>query len=106
MTIKNRDIDDFVVNRFWHNYLSTLDENGVPVGSRAWYREHVEMYMASNEYDRLATHNPQMISRYLIEKGRNQNLKEWQFRQISDALRLLFCGLIQLLGCVKMMVHD
>ena len=36
-----------------------------------------------------------MVGRHLIAKGRNTSLEEWQFRQIADALRLLFCDLIR-----------
>ena len=95
MKVGHTDIDQHAVDRFWHNYLSILDNNTIPLRSRACYRKHVEMYIAAHGNKRLAAHTPQIIGDYLIAKGKNQSLKEWQFRQIADALRPLFCEMIR-----------
>lgn len=52
-------------------------------------------YIDAHKDVRLANHLPENVGRYLNAKGRLTVMKEWQFRQIADALRLLFCELIQ-----------
>ena len=34
------------------------------------------------------------MERYLKEKGRSEELTDWQFRQMVDALRILFTGVV------------
>ncbi len=55
----------------------------------------MELYIAANEDMRLGDQPAENVDRYLNAKGRQPGLKEWQFRQIADALRLLFCDLVQ-----------
>lgn len=83
------------VVRFWRNYLTILNNFSVPKGSRLWYRKHVENYIAAHPGLRLQHHLPSHVDNYLAAKGRIGDLQEWRFRQIVDALRLLFCELIQ-----------
>ncbi len=83
------------IENFWDNYLFILEKNTIPAKSRPWYRKHVEAYIKANNNIPLNTHTGQHIDRYLNAKGRLPQLKEWQFRQIVDALRLLFSELIR-----------
>lgn len=82
------------VQRFWHNYFSILEKSHVSVRARPWYRKHVEGYIQADPERRLADHLPHDVDTYLAAKGRLPNLRDWQFRQIVDALRLLFCELV------------
>jgi integron integrase len=82
------------VQRFWHNYFSILEKSSVPVRTRPWYRKHVEAYIEAHPGRRLGEQLPHDVDDYLAAKGRQPNLREWQFRQIVDALRLLFCDLV------------
>ena len=95
MTGNPSDAASRAVRRFWHNYFSILEKSSVPVRSRPWYRKHVEGYIQDHAGRRLAEHLPHDIDEYLAAKGRIGTLQEWQFRQIVDALRLLFCELIE-----------
>ena len=83
------------VDRFWDNYLLILKKNAIPTNSTPYYRKHVEAYIKANKNTPLSTQTSQNIERYLNAKGRLPELKEWQFRQIADAIRLLFTELIQ-----------
>ena len=83
------------VQRFWHNYLSILEKSSVPKRVRPYYRKAVEGYISANPGRRLATHTAADVERYLAAKGRLPYLQEWQFRQIVDALRLLFCAFLR-----------
>lgn len=90
MSDQNHDEYLQLVNRFWHNYLSLLEKYSIPVKSRSWYRKHVEEYISSYQGVKLQQHLPQHLDDYLNAKGRMARLPEWRFRQIADALRLLF----------------
>lgn len=83
------------IERFWHNYLSILEKAKIPAKVRPWYRKHIEQYIAAHQELRLAQHQPPLVDDYLNAKGRIPSLPEWQFRQIADALRLLFCELVR-----------
>jgi hypothetical protein len=84
------------VDRFWANYLFILKNNSIPEKSTPWYRKHVEAYIKASRGAPLSSHTGEDIDRYLNAKGRLPGLKDWQFRQIADALRLLFQELIRL----------
>jgi len=83
------------VDRFWSNYLFILKKNAVPKSSIPWYRKHAEAYIKANKSTPLSNQTARDIECYLNAKGRLSGLKEWQFRQIADAVRLLFTELIQ-----------
>ncbi|MCB1801880.1 MAG: integron integrase [Gammaproteobacteria bacterium] len=90
MSVDNGDSPPPAVQRFWHNYLSILEKYSVPEASRPYYRKAVEAYIKAHADRRLATHLPQDVDRYLADKGRQGNLQDWQFRQLVDALKILF----------------
>jgi hypothetical protein len=87
--------DAVVVKRFWHNYLSILEKSRIGKRAMPWYRKHAEAYIRAHQGLRLAAHLPRQIDDYLNAKGRLPNITEWQFRQISESLRLLFCELVR-----------
>jgi hypothetical protein len=95
MSGKNADDHQNSIDRFWRNYLSLLEKYSIPKRSLPWYRKHMLKYIDAHKDVRLANHLPENVGRYLNAKGRLTVMKEWQFRQIADALRLLFCELIQ-----------
>lgn len=84
------------IARFWHNYLFLLEKHGVTRKARPWYRRHIEEYIAAHPDVKLRHHRSQFVDDYLNAKGRIRQLPEWQFRQIADALRLLFCELVRI----------
>jgi integron integrase len=94
MSDKQSGEQPLAVQRFWHNYFSVLEKSSVPARSRPWYRKHVEGYIRAYEGRRLSAHTAQNVDSYLNAKGRLPQLQEWQFRQIADALRILFRNLL------------
>ncbi len=86
---------EWLVNRFWHNYLSILEKFSIPAKARPWYRKHIEDYISAHQGVKLQHHIPKQIDDYLNAKGRMTNLPEWRFRQVADALRLLFREMIR-----------
>jgi integron integrase len=94
MSDKGADEYQHAVDRFWHNYLSILEKSSVPTKARMWYQKHAQTYIDAHKDVKLQCHLPEYVDKYLNAKGRVTTLPEWQFRQIADALRLLFCELI------------
>ncbi len=90
MSYRNHDKYQQLVNQFWHNYLFLLEKHSIPVKARSWYRKHVEEYISSYQGVKLQHHFPRHLDDYLTAKGRMAKLPEWQFRQIVDALKILF----------------
>lgn len=83
------------IKNFWNNYLSLLEKYHIPEKARPWYRRHVESYIEVYSNQRLATHTPANLESYLSDLGRQGHISDWQFRQCADALRILFCEVVQ-----------
>ncbi len=81
MSNKIADDQQHAIERFWHNYLSILENSAIPQRSKKWYRRHVEMYIAAHKETNLAQHLPSHVDKYLTAKGRLSDLEEWRFRQ-------------------------
>lgn len=79
------------VQKFWDSYIEILLNQGVKQESLRWYVKRVEQYIAHFSDERLVRHTPDHITRYFTDIGRNSRLKDWQFRQVVDAIRILFC---------------
>ena len=87
------------VSKFWHNYIETLVNHGVKPASARWYVKRVEQYIACYPDERLIRHTPRHIVDFFTELGRNSRLKDWQFRQTVDAIRILFCEFLRVDWC-------
>lgn len=85
---------DDAASRFWDKYILKTGAYNVPEGARRWYVKHVEDFIKAQSGRRLITLTADDIEHYLKKKGRNENLADWQFRQIVDALRILFTGIV------------
>ena len=83
------------IDRFWDNYLFILKNNAIPKNSIPYYRKHTEAYVKASLNTPLSSQTSQYVDRYLNAKGRLAALKEWQFRQITDAIRHLFTELVR-----------
>lgn len=83
------------VSRFWDNYISKITENNVPEGARRWYVRHLEVFIQSREGRRLAATTREDVEIYIDEIGRKDNMTAWQYRQVVDALRILFLDIVK-----------
>jgi hypothetical protein len=87
-------IMDDTASRFRdQNILKTTSYN-VPEGARCWYVRHAEVIIKAQSGRRLSTLTADDVEHYLKEKGRIEKLTDWQFRQMVDALRILFTGVV------------
>lgn len=78
------------VRLFWDNYLNRIHKTGVKQPFDRWYVRRAEEYIAASRGKRLAAQKPADLEAYLRQAGRNPGLKDWQFRQIVDAIQNLF----------------
>ena len=83
------------VSRFWEKFIEKSKRYNLKPDTVRWYVKHAESYIKAHE-TRLSTHTKQDIDKYLQSKGRSIHIKDWQFCQIVDALRLLFVDVIAL----------
>ena len=83
---------DDAASRFWDKYILKTISYNVPEGARRWYVRHAEVFIKAHSGRRLSTLTADDTERYLKEKGRSKKLTDWQYRQMVDALRILFTG--------------
>jgi integron integrase len=88
-------MDNPSVSRFWDNYIYKTKTYNIKPKVARWYVRHAEQYIKAHPNQRLASHSQHEIEQYLREKGRNPRLEDWQFRQIVDALKILFVEMVQ-----------
>lgn len=93
------------VRNFWDRYIQVLDKCGINVKFRRWYVKRVEEYIQYFPDERLRTHTPQHVVRFFTEVGLQTGLSDWQFRQVVDAIRKLFCNLLALEWCDEVDWH-
>lgn len=86
---------DAAERRFWDGFIEICRARSVPERALRWYVVRVERYLKTFPDQRLRTHTEQMVTGYLQDAGRDSELPSWQFRQVVDALQLLFVELVR-----------
>jgi len=83
------------ISRFWEKYIEKTSANRVSTAAGHWYVKHVERYLKAHENIRLVNHSVELLTSYLDDLGRKGRLKDWQFSQVVDALRILFTDVVK-----------
>jgi hypothetical protein len=99
--------------RVWDLFLKALRDQGVKQARLSWYAFRTVQYRKALQYTLLERHSTADVTGYLQEIGRTTRLKDWQYRQLVDALRVLFThpGTVrsrhepQRLGCQRSGCH-
>ena len=78
------------VARFWDRYLELLAKQGVKESAQRWYVLRAEHYIQTFPDKKLAQHTAEDITGYLEKMGCSGKVRDWQFRQVVDAIRNLF----------------
>jgi len=86
---------DRSVSRFWDNFIEKTISYKVNPKVVRWYVRHVEAYIDAHPDLRLSQHSPLKTEQYFREKGRNPHLQDWQFRQMVEALKILFIEVVK-----------
>jgi hypothetical protein len=78
------------VRSFWDRYVKLLHDSGIKPPSDRWFVLRAEKYIQAHPNRKLAEHRPSDVDAYLADVGRQGGLKDWQFRQVVDAIQKLF----------------
>jgi len=82
-------------SRFWDKYIDKTIRYGVKPKVARWYVKRCEEYIRHYRGLKLARHTVSEMDAYLNMNSRKDELEDWQFTQLVDALRILF------VDCVK-----
>lgn len=85
--------------RFFDNYLKCLTNASVPEKQRRWYVKRIEEFIRAQNGRKIKGLSTDDITRYLETIGRENRLSGWQFRQCIDAIRILYCQLLNTPVC-------
>jgi len=85
---------DTKVSRLWDKYIIKSKNYNIPDHLIRWYVRHTELYIKAHTA-RLIDHNETTVDEYLQAKGRNIYLKNYQYLQMIDALKILFVDVIE-----------
>ena len=80
-------------SRFWDKFIYKTTCYNIKPDVARWYVRHAESFIKS-QHKRLALQTAEDVEKCLTEKGRNQFLQDWQFRQIVTALKILFTEMV------------
>jgi len=86
---------DHSKSRFWDNFIRKTETYNVGPRAARWYVRHAEQYIKAHADLRLRQHSTHHVEEYLRDKGRSPRLRDWQYRQIVDALRILFVDMVK-----------
>jgi integron integrase len=86
----DREATDESVQRFWDRYLKSLHDQGIGPPADRWHVIRAEHYIRAFPDKRVTEHTPDDVTAYLTRQGRDTALKDWQFRQMVNAIQNLF----------------
>jgi len=84
---------DTQISLFWDKYIIKSKRYNVSEKLVRWYVRHAEMYIKAHSL-RLREHTEKTVEKYLEEKGRSIYLKDYQYIQMVDALKILFVDVV------------
>jgi integron integrase len=83
------------ISQFWDKYIAISKLYKVRDAALRWYVRAAKNYIKAHEGLSLQQHGPVQLENYLREKGRNPNLESWQFKQMLQALEILFVEMVK-----------
>lgn len=76
---------------FWENYSLFLLKQSISKKYVTWYVLRTKQYIAAFPDQHIRTHSAKNVEEYLNKLGHDNFLKPWQFGQVVDVIRILFC---------------
>lgn len=76
--------------RFWDRYIQLLNNQGIKHPFDRWHVRRAEEFIRAFPDRKLAEIGADEVSAYLTETGSKGDLKPWQFRQVVDAIWILY----------------
>ena len=75
---------------FWERYIKLLHDQGINPPFDQWHVRRAKAFIGQLPGRRLAELGAQEVTDYLTRMGHEGALKPWQFRQVVDAIRILY----------------
>ena len=88
-------MDNHSISQFWDKYIAISKLYKVRDSALRWYVRYAESYIKAHEGLPLNEHGAKQLENYLRDKGRNPNLESWQFKQMLQALEILFVEMVK-----------
>lgn len=99
-------MNDPTNSRFWDKYIAISRLYKVRVSAVRWYVRYAEKYLKAFDGLALEDHGAAQVEDYLRERGRDEKLQDWQFRQIVEALEILFVEMVDASWAREFSWHD
>ena len=77
----------------WQKYLDVLFHKKIPEQHHRWYVKRVEDFLKESPGKKLQDYSAGDLESYFQRRTRDSSLTAWQYRQMVDALQLLFVDL-------------
>ena len=77
----------------WHKYIDLLSRKRIPESQQRWYVKRVEDFLKIYPGKKLQDFSASDLKVYFQHRSRDTSLTPWQYRQIVDAMQLLFVDL-------------
>jgi integron integrase len=84
----------------WSRFLALLRERGIADSAARWHLFRAEQFLKARPDRNPATCAAEEIIGYLTEAERTARLEAWQYRQLVEALEVLFAGVLELAWAV------
>lgn len=82
------------MERFWDHFIAYVGKKGIKDHVVRWYVRRAEQYISASSNQPLAQHTARHVEQYLRGIGGKHQLQPWQFRQVVEALQILFVDLV------------
>lgn len=86
---------DMSVSHFWDKYIEKTKSYKLKPGVDRWYVRHAEAYIKYHQGIKLVAHQPHHVESFFTYKSRQIRIKDWQFRQIVQAIELLLTNMVK-----------
>ncbi|MCP4408792.1 MAG: hypothetical protein GY807_13710 [Gammaproteobacteria bacterium] len=84
------------ITHFWARYVEILKHQEVAKHFQRWYVIRAQAYIDAHPDLRLKQHRTSDLTQYLNVLGQKSGLKDWQFKQAVDAIRILLVEMTEL----------
>jgi len=82
--------------RFCERHIQITQHQGVTKPLDRWYVIRAQAYIDAHSGLRPKGHQASNLTDYLNALGRKLGMKDWQFHQVFDAIRILLVNIIRL----------
>ena len=83
------------ISRFWDKYIEKSKSYGIKDHVVRWYVIRVESYIDAHPKLKLKSHTADTLAVYLQRIGGEEQLHDWQYKQLVFSLKVLFVDIVK-----------